>query len=376
MSVIQQFYKKDILERGGDEESAESYSALVASVISKDKEKAFMAKMEAFQKVVASGMPNHEQFIEYIKGGAKDLVAGYEDIFHTVVECNLMDVLKEKHTRELNLELDNGVLGYKLKNYPAMEEYLSGIGNGIHIFAADPNVGKSAVLASLAIDLLKSNEGLNILFYTIDDEMDDVLNRFLAITSERPINVVRQKRKLMDINAVNDGYEEMFKYAYRNQVHIYDSKSFQNATQLCNHVNNVRGKFEEVVVFIDGPTNLSVEGRNLEERGTNMAVMLHELWKGTETQPGFPLIISNELKKRDSSNSKPKKSDIKGSTKWEYVAKSIFLMYAENEDDFNDKKNMNVVFNLDKNKFGSDKGESKMRFAPEMSKFFESEWGV
>jgi len=374
VSVIQQFYKKDILARGGGEEIAESYSKLVASGIKNDVEKSYEDQLKIFQATVANGMDNHEQFMEYIKGGAKDLIASYENIFHKVVESNLLETLKEKHSRELNLDVKNGVLGYKLNSYPMLEYRLNGISSGIHIFAADPNVGKTAILTSLGVDLLKSNKNVNILFYTIDDEMDDVLNRFLAICSGKPINVVRQKRKIADMEAVDKGYAEMFGFAHENRLHIYDSQSFKNAAQLCNHVNSVRGKFKDIVVFVDGPTNLSVEGRNLEERGTNMAIMLHELWKGTETQSGFPLIISNELKKRDSSNSKPKKSDIKGSTKWEYVAKSIFLMYADNENDFNEKKNMNVVFNLDKNKFSHHKGVMAMEFKPERSMFVDSEW--
>ena len=374
MSVIQQFYKKDILARGGGEEIAESYSKLVASGIKNDVEQSYEDQLKIFQATVANGMDNHEQFMEYIKGGAKDLIASYENIFHKLVESNLLETLKEKHSRELNLDVKNGVLGYKINSYPMLEYRLNGISNGIHIFAADPNVGKTAILTSLGVDLLKSNKNVNILFYTIDDEMDDVLNRFLAICSGKPINVVRQKRKIADMEAVDKGYVEMFGFAHENRLHIYDSQSFKNAKQLCNHVNSVRGKFKDIVVFVDGPTNLSVEGRNLEERGTNMAIMLHELWKGTETQSGFPLIISNELKKRDSSNSKPKKSDIKGSTKWEYVAKSIFLMYADNENDFNEKKNMNVIFNLDKNKFSHHKGAMAMEFKPERSMFVDSEW--
>jgi len=374
MSVVQEKYKQQFLQDGMEEECAESYSGLASSAVDKGRENNFLAEKSSFIKRL-NGMVdgNHEAFIKLLNDGSKKLDILHEDIFNRVEDFSLLQDLAEKHDRECDLELNNNVRGYRLNSYRSIERKLDGINNGIQIYAADPNVGKSATLSSLAIDLLRSNSTPKILFYTIDDEKSEIYDRMLAICSDRPINVVNRKRNKMDEEAVQKAYCELIGYGNAKRLFIYDSQSFKNAKQLCSHISKVREELDNLIVFIDGVTNLSVEGKTLEERGTNMALMLHNVWKPTATSSGFPLIISNELKKRDAGR-KPKKSDIKGSTKWEFVAKCVFLLYAEDEDDFNNKKNMNVIFNLDKNKFSHHKGAMAMEFKPERSMFVDSEW--
>lgn len=374
MSAIKNKIQNYFIDLGMTISKAEAYSDLIDTVIDSEKEEQFNKRINLLKDTIANNeITKTDKFVEYITKESRQINAMYEEIFTKTNNSCILKDLGNKYENEKDLVYQTGHKGYTLKHYTSIANNLNGICNGIHIIAADPNVGKTALLSSLAIDILRSNKHANVVFYTVDDEKDSIYNRMLAICANKPINVVNKKRNDVDKEAVDKAYVEFIGYAEHKRIDIYDSSSFNTAQQLVDHIIEKRTQIENLVVFVDGPTNLQMKGKNIEERHTNLALLFKDVWKPANDMPAIPVIMSNELRKREA-NVKPLKSHIKGSSKWEYIADSIILLYADNEEEFNRKINSKVVLNFDKNKFGSEKGFVTMEFKPELSKFLESEW--
>ena len=374
MNVFYDKAYRAISNIGLTDEAVKTYADIIATEYEEQKMEECRKKFYMFKQAINDIDPDDmHKFINYVPKEFESIKAVYNAVFEKQTP-HLLEIIKEKFESELDLEYEDGLGGYRLTKYRNLANKLDGIKAGLHIIAADPNVGKTALSCSVAIDLLESSSLPNVHFYTIDDPKNSILNRFLAIMSQRSMNIVNRKRNPADSDAVRIAYNKLIGFAANERLKVYDSSDFNSNVQLEAHIRRSRNEKENLVVFVDGTTNLSLEGKS-DDYHTDLALMFKELWKPTaDGLKEIPLIITNELKKRESDR-KPIGSDIKGSRKWEYVADSILLLYAQDREAFNNKQNMNVVIDLFKNKFSDKRGTYEMHFKPEISCFNEILYG-
>jgi len=372
MNVFYNKIHRTISTIGLSPEATDEFSAILASEFKDDQIKACKDMFNSFQqKVVRMDSDRILEFAEYVPQAFNEFKTTFDNVFETERE-HLLKVVQKKHDEEVDLVYESGVAGYQMKRYVELTRSVDGIKAGLHIIAADPNVGKTALTTSEAIDLLISNKEPNVNFYTIDDPKKSIINRFIAILAEKSMNTVNRKRTNQeDAHAVNLAYTKIIGFIEKGRLDVFDSSDFSSAEQLMAHIDRSRNEKENLVVFVDGTTNLTLDTKT-DDYHTALAMMFKEAWKPTRTgSPEIPIIITNELKKREG-NRKPIPSDIKGSRKWEYAADCILLLFAKDIESFNRKTDMTVIVDIAKNKFSDKRGEMFMELRPEMSLFKES----
>jgi len=369
-STIVETFLFDHIKKVVPEEVAMQYSSLIAMDSNHDKEKALEASVNAlhdrfteFQyKDIDAFIFNAQLELDRIKDEHLELFGEQDEHY--------LEFINKKYHSEKDLVYEGGIKGYRLDHYWQLQNKIDGIRAGLHIIAADPNVGKTSLMVSMAWDLLESNKDVHVVFYTVDDEKGKITNNMLACISNVSQNKVDRKRSDEDRVKVDDAYNDIIGWSVNRRFSVIDSSVFENANQLNQHMMRTRKEFKDkdLVIMVDGCTNLHMEGQG-EERYNKLAMLFKRAWKPTATGlQAIPIIISNELRKRND-KSRPKKSDIKGSSKWEYVADSVICLSAEDEDALNSRTNMTVIADLDKNKFGSGKGITSLLFDPDCSKF-------
>ena len=72
----------------------------------------------------------------------------------------------------------------KMETLPLIKKCTRGFkAPAFYLFAADPNIGKTAILIQVTIDILKNNPEQKVLFYSADDIEEDILKRMIACFS-------------------------------------------------------------------------------------------------------------------------------------------------------------------------------------------------
>lgn len=294
----------------------------------------------------------------------------YDEVFERKDDDDYLKFLKKKYESQKDLVHEGGVKGYKLNHLNFYERMCDGLREGLHYIGAHPNVGKTSLLCTMTWDVLSSNKHVSVLFITIDDTREKITNNILACASNRSQNIVDRKRNDVDAHAVDKAYTQVIGWTMEKRLNVVDSSSFDNEpNNLYNIIQKARKNYDNLVVFVDGIANLNMKGTG-EERHSNIAMMFKHLWKPTMSGlPAIPIVLSSELKRTE--GKRPKKNDLKGSSKYEYTADVVACLSAEDEEAFNAKRNMRVIIDIDKNKMGSGKGFVYSVFDPDKSKFTE-----
>jgi len=141
------------------------------------------------RKLIAEGHP--EEAIKVMQDQTSNLQSEYWRSREP--EKEKLDVyLIEKRKRDSQRVIGQRI-GYELKDFSEIDKEISGVQPGLYIVAADPNIGKTAMMVSLMIDVLRSNPDVSCLFYSMDYSRDAIINRMLAHLTDMKINEVRFK---------------------------------------------------------------------------------------------------------------------------------------------------------------------------------------
>ena len=241
----------------------------------------------------------------------------------------LSDRLMEKYELEKNRE--SILLGYPLTKFKNLCENIDGLQPGLYIIGAETNVGKTALLTNIAMDLINSNPEVRVLYFSLDDSWSVITNRFLGILTGLELNKVQRMQGCeSDAIKVRDAYQELARLADDGRLYIKDLSDVTNFNQA---EAVVRELYEEgnLAVFIDGLYNLEVEGNGGGIRETNIE-RANKLKLLVDTYR-IPLICTAELRKKTKEEGKdkpPTVSDLMETGKFGYNANVVWLLYPEN----------------------------------------------
>ena len=105
---------------------------------------------------------------------------------------------------------------FRLSTLPTIAKASLGLMDGMYIWAADPNVGKTGILIHLAMDLLVSNPNAKVLFYSADDSATKLLKRMIAA------HMFQTSQNWSPIKYVDTPYD---KYDYREGRFTFEPKT-------------------------------------------------------------------------------------------------------------------------------------------------------
>jgi replicative DNA helicase len=287
----------------------------------------------------------------------------------------LADFLRVKQSSDAKRQA--GVqLGYQLKEFPQVADAMDGVQPGLILVGADPNTGKTMLLVNLAIDLLRSNDRANVLFYTLDDSRNTIVNRFLAKLAQIEINKVQTHQ---DDKANQSTLDVAYKWMADMSKGRLDILELSDGMTMNAIREKVRSnpKRTDTIVLIDGVYNIPLEGSHDSIREENIA-RANGL-KGIAKAFNIPLIGTAELRKRTQEEANKRQRtlhDLMESVKYAYNADVILLLTPTEEmEKFRTQSEPFVDLTFEKNKLSGYRDTVRLKFRKAVATF-EQEGGT
>lgn len=272
-----------------------------------------------------------------------------------------------------------------------------GLNTGVHLIAGQSNVGKSGICMQLAWQIAKANREITehrprkafVLYFSLDDNNNELLPRLIAIDQKIPINAVRFPKKYED----NEHYMARLELGYMalEEMVMHINMMDVNEGSSIEHIEATTEKYAlelqkidpayQIVIFVDNFHDITVDSKSFGTDSNQKYDYIADQLSRIATKFDCPIICTAEFRKLNG-NRRPKLDDIRESVKIVYEAKAIILAYNEvglrgqqsqifwMREGVADKQ---PVFECDirKNKFGSYKNRIFFEFWPEMSYFKE-----
>jgi replicative DNA helicase len=290
--------------------------------------------------------------------------------------------------------------GYKLPNYPMIDEKLEGLDEGLYLFAAEANVGKSAVMLNIMFDACTFPENkLFGIYYSLDDSKYDIIPRVIAMDQMIPISAVSKPQRYQSVidkaeensalyqNFLNKrkiGLENL--KTKNNMFKIEDGNRIKTAEDMFLHMKQLQLYIKSIdpqaniIVAIDAVDDVRFASKffnSTTDRHAEIARVIKE-WS---TELHIPIFGSRHLSKLRQ-NRRPTLDDLKDSNEYVYEASVVWLLY---NDVSKNKRGANIfstedgvegkqpIIEMDwaKNKKSSFKGRTYNYFTPEYSKVTE-----
>lgn len=272
-----------------------------------------------------------------------------------------------------------------------------GLNPGVHLVAGQSNIGKSGFMMQVAQQIAYANQEVTdkkpkkafVLFFSLDDNFNELAPRFVAIDQKIPINVVRSPKKHVD-HVQHMERREVGIQRFNSLTPHFALQDANEGTDL-EYIEDTVDKYAfelskidpnyQLVVFIDNFHDVTVRdikfGADTNSKYDHIADKLSRL----ATKFDCPIVCSAEFRKLNG-NRRPILDDIRESVKIIYEAKAIMLCYNEvglrgqqaqlfwRRGDSTDNQPIYEV-KIGKNKYSSFKGRIFYEMVPEMSYFRE-----
>lgn len=249
-----------------------------------------------------------------------------------ILAQSLSDFLKIKQEKD-SKKIPGELLGYKLGRFNEIEDAINGLQQGLYIIMAETNIGKTTLALNISLEALIANKDLTLLYFSLDDNRDFIINRILAMNTGLTINELQYKQtdpKKRD--KLSDCYKGLMKLADEDRLILKDIAEIQNIDQLESEVKCHSGK--KVLVTIDGLYNLDIGktyGGKREENieRANKVKALVDAYQ-------IPIITTAEVRKKPNSGSQnkpPTLDDLMESGKFAYNANLVWILYRDSKDD-------------------------------------------
>lgn len=290
------------------------------------------------------------------------------------------------------------LLGLKTNRFPILEKQVDGIQNMYYIFAGQTNIGKSALLLNMSMDIVESNEDVFVLFFSVDDTISQLVPRILALKTDMAINAMsnpkfkikfnndlteqEKERMLIERAECIEGLKGLAeRFAIKEES---EAKYVEDIEKYIKIYKKLAGT-KQLVVFIDNLHRMGSRQR-LETRQLYMHISdTLKLWK---TKYDVPILATAELRKIN--EGRPTLADIKETNDFIYDADLVGLLYSDfysNSDTMlkfvpdtdvpdggGELEKPVVEVNFAKNKTSEFKSTIYYKFYPEYSKYVECSW--
>ena len=230
------------------------------------------------------------------KNGADELLSliahTEEDTVHTHRRSMLLQDIKENFDTAMGCP-PNVNVGYTLSAFPRLAKEIDGIQSGCFYVSAEPFGLKTMFLSSLALDLIKSNPKLKLIYIALETPRRQIFDRLVAMMIGESVLTVRKQSTDEQVNQkILEATKELISYVRNNRIEIWeDQPSFDN-TEMLSVLKDEQKEHPDLVVIIDGIDHMKISDRpdlvDIHERRSS--VML-DLYKALD----IPLFLGGEL---------------------------------------------------------------------------------
>lgn len=224
-----------------------------------------------------------------------------------------------------------------------------------------------------------------VLYFSLDDNSEDLLPRVVAIDQRIPVNAVKAPKKYQDDLQVmvrrNAGIKKLTQMS--KHFKIVDSRKGTSVEFIEKEIKRHQMELAmddesyKLVVIIDNFHDITVEEMNFRGDGNAKYDYIAGELSRLCTQYDIPVVCTAEFRKLNG-NRRPTPDDLRETVKIQYEAKAIILCYNEVgirgeastiywQKPDNPYKQPVLELKIGKNKYSSYKNRIFMEFMPEMS---------
>lgn len=261
-----------------------------------------------------------------------------------------------------------------------------GLQTGLFLFAAQPNVGKSAVILQIAKQVAELNDNVYVAYFSLDDSLNELLPRYIACDQHIKISQAKMPEKYMDDPEIMEKRNEGLKKLYRS-IHkfgMYDANHGTSVEAIEKKIKDLKMMLPEetkLIVFIDNFYDITVDSKNFQSDKAKYEYTADAV-KNMTTRYDIPICCTAEVRKLNG-NRRPIMDDLREAGKIAYEANWIGMLYnevgimEENAEVYwhledEDHKMPVIEMKFAKNKFGSFKGTLFYEFIPDYSYIVEA----
>lgn len=285
-----------------------------------------------------------------------------------------------------------GVFGGLDVGFPQMTHALEGLQPGIILIAGQPNVGKSALVLQMALQVAKTNEKVYCMYHSIDDNIKEMLPRAVATLAKVPINSIKFPQKLEQEGqfkalerrekALNEIKQLSDRFGIRDSLYNGEGADIESIEQSIKNIKMSLPDDVRICLFIDNFHDLNSKTIARSDSEAKRYEYICEKLTSLANNYDMAIVCTAELKKLNG-NRRPTIEDVRESVKISYEAKAILLCYnevglkGENaniywDDPGKEGKQPVLEVHFGKNKLSSFKNRLFYSFWPEMSRLEET----
>ena len=284
-----------------------------------------------------------------------------------------------------------GTFGGLDMGFPQMTEALEGLQPGIILIAGQPNVGKSAIVLQMALQVAQSNDKVYCMYHSIDDNIKEMLPRAAATLARVPINQIKFPQKLEQegqiralerrARALQEIKQLSSRFGIRDSLYNGEGADIEAIEHSVKHMRMSLPEDVKICLFIDNFHDLNSKTITRTESEAKRYEYICDKLTSMANNYDMPIVCSAELKKLNGTR-RPTAEDVRESVKIAYEAKAILLCYNEVglkgeaanvywDDPSREGKQPVLEVHFGKNKLSSFKGRLFYNFWPEMSRLEE-----
>lgn len=236
--------------------------------------------------------------------------------------------------RNLRMDIVEGNYEYGLKTFrhKNIEELLNGIPHKEKLiyFGGRGSAGKTAFMTSLALDILESNDDSVICYMSIDDSLDFLTTKMLAVRSGLPTTEIQNYKNLNDDDRskVDEAYD--FIESHSNRLLITDSTDGNTVETVENLLRWVTKEHRnmKIVFVLDNFHKLNMETTGAGQKKDAISDTSSAL-KDLAVKYKVCIMASVELRKLSTEADRPTRQDMQGSNKLDYDADVVCLVHND-----------------------------------------------
>lgn len=256
----------------------------------------------------------------------------------------------------------NKLLGFPLTKFKELAGHVDGLQRGFYLLGAESNVGKTAVLTNMCLDVLETNPDVTVVYFSLDDSRKYTAYRFLSIMTQLGINEThKQQTDPVKQLLLESGRKDILDLARSGRLIVKDTSEVCTIDELKAVIKDIPHK-SKLVVIIDGLYNLEVGERfkgGIREENIERTRQLKLL---VDTY-GIPILTTGELRKKAKDEGKdkaPTVHDLMETGKFAYNANVVWLLYSKAADLSSDEPILTLEYV--KNKLSDYKGVQFLSF--------------
>jgi len=315
------------------------------------------------------------------KSTIQDLIS----IYQKRGDVSIKNILKERESLVQNItdfekwSWSRGTL-LGLRSFNCFDKKIDGVQNGLILVGGKPNIGKSAILITLALEILQKNSNAYVLYFTMDDPMYTTIARFIANVSELPINIVSNPNHRI----ANADIPETLKQEYINRrenamtflrknasvFNLKDSAEGSTIEMIREKVKAISPLAEgkQLVVVLDSLHDLS-SNKFLSDRQLHNTIS-KEL-NSIANEYKCPVIASAHVTKEAIKNKQYDGNAIKETVEFFYHSKLILFVDTDEDELESNRDDLDVKIIVSKNKMSGFKGYLPFTIHRSLSKIKE-----